>query len=86
MGDPKDPRLMWLKFWLLLIIGVPSPPRSLLCEAPHWRVAVYLALTVWAFCRAYYFTFYVIKHYIEPNYRFAGLLAFVQYLFRRRPN
>ncbi len=84
MPDLKDPRLMWLKFWMFLFIGAMSA-ALLLFESPHWKVALYLALTVWAFCRAYYFTFYVIQHYIDPNYRFAGLIAFFQYLFRRQP-
>jgi len=43
-----------------------------------------LALAVWAFCRAYYFAFYVIEHYADPGYRFAGLMSFIGYALRRR--
>lgn len=37
-----------------------------------------LALAVWGFCRAYDFAFYVIEHYIDPGYRYAGLWHFVR--------
>jgi hypothetical protein len=42
-----------------------------------------LAIAIWAFCRAYYFAFYVVEHYADPNFRFAGLVDFVRYLIRR---
>ena len=39
-----------------------------------------LAICVWCFARFYYFAFYVIEHYTDPGYRFAGLWSFVQYM------
>jgi hypothetical protein len=48
-------------------------------------VAGLTALAVWAFSRFYYFAFYVIEHYVDPGYKFAGLGSFVVYLFRKRP-
>lgn len=83
MGDLKDPRLMWLKAWIFLGMGVLFT-LLLLLRAPDWRVAVYLGLTVWAFCRAYYFAFYVIQHYIDPAYKFSGLTAFASSCLRQR--
>jgi hypothetical protein len=47
--------------------------------------AVLLALAIWGFCRFYYFAFYVIEKYVDPSYKFAGLISFVRYFFRRRP-
>jgi hypothetical protein len=46
--------------------------------------AALLALAIWSFARAYYFAFYVIEHYIDPDFKFAGLWAFAQYLARKR--
>ena len=43
-----------------------------------------LALTVWCFARAYYFAFYVVQHWIDPGYRFAGLFDFAVYLLRKK--
>ena len=43
------------------------------------------AVAVWCFARWYYFAFYVIEHYVDPGFKFAGLGAFARYLVRRRP-
>lgn len=83
VSDIKNPKLMWLKGALLLLIGVVSSALILL-EAASLRVGVLLVLCVWSFCRAYYFAFYVIEHYVDPSYRFSGLVSFVQYVLRRR--
>jgi hypothetical protein len=41
-------------------------------------------LTVWCFARCYYFAFYVIQHYVDPSYHFAGLWSFLTYLMKRQ--
>ena len=41
-------------------------------------------VTVWCFARAYDFAFYVIGHYVDPSFKFAGLGSFVRYLWKRR--
>ena len=55
---------------------------------PHTlgRVGLFtlFCLAIWSFCRAYYFAFYVIEHYVDPAFRFAGLLDFAKYLLRRK--
>ena len=56
----------------------------LIVRAPHWQIAVLLLICVWAACRAYYFAFYVIQHYVDPGYRFSGLFDFAKYLLRTR--
>ena len=80
--DLQNPRWMWLKAALLLLIGLLAG-GLVLVEAPGLRTFALLVLCVWGFCRAYYFVFYVIQHYIDPKYRFAGLLGFVRYLLRK---
>jgi len=74
---------MWLKGILFLILGIASA-ILLLVEFPHWRTAVLIAVAVWAFCRAYYFAFYVIEHYVDPGFRFSGLRSFVQYWLQKQ--
>ena len=55
------------------------------CRKQLTRVVVLLlAVSVWCFCRFYYFAFYVIEHYVDSNYRFAGLWSFAGYLWSRR--
>lgn len=71
LGDITDPRLLWVKgalFGLLALLAA----SALLLEAPSFRVAGLLALTVWASCRTYYFGFYVIERYIGSDRPVAG--------------
>jgi uncharacterized membrane-anchored protein len=83
MSDLANPKLMWLKGWLLLLIGLIAA-ILLILEHPTLHTAALLALCIWAFCRAYYFAFYVIHHYVDPSYRFSGLISFVQYAIRKK--
>ena len=82
MKDLTDPR--WIKFKgvLFLIVGVAAS-ILLLAEAPTWRVALLLMIAVWCFCRAYYFAFYVIEKYVDPDFRFSGLGSALKYFCRR---
>lgn len=83
MEDIKSPGLIWFKGGLFLVLGIGSA-ALLLIEAPRWRVGLLLAVTVWAFCRAYYFAFYVIERYVDSRYRFSGLVSFARYLLRKK--
>lgn len=82
MGDIRNPKLLYLKGALLLFLGILAA-GMLLTDHPDWRTALLLAIAIWAFCRAYYFAFYVVQHYADPGFRFAGLFDFVRYLIRR---
>ena len=81
--DLKDSRLIYLKGFLFLFLGMAAA-AMLLLEHPEIRVALLLAITVWSFCRFYYFAFYVITHYVDDRFKFAGLLAFAEYLLTGR--
>jgi hypothetical protein len=82
MRDLRDPRLMYLKAGLLLLTGLTAS-IILILENPSIRFVALLATAIWAFCRAYYFVFYVIQHFIDPNHRFAGLIDFGRYIVKR---
>ena len=83
MGDIKNPKLLWTKGILFLVLAIAAS-ALLLVEAPSVKVAVLLALAIWAFCRSYYFAFYVIERYVDPGYKFSGLASLVRYVVRRR--
>ncbi len=83
MRDLKNPKVIWLKGIVFLFMGIAAS-ALLLIESPTLRAAILLAVTIWAFCRAYYFAFYVIEHYVDPSYRFSGLISFITYALRRR--
>lgn len=78
MSDIKDVRLLWTKGGLFLMLGCTAS-GLLLLMSPNFESAILLAIAVWAFCRAYYFAFYVIEKYVDPGFRFAGLSSFLRY-------
>jgi hypothetical protein len=83
MKDLTDPR--WIKFKGVLFLSVGVLGSTLLIlEEPTVKVAVLLAITIWCFCRAYYFAFYVIEKYVDPSYRFSGLWSATIFLCSRR--
>ena len=83
MADLKNPKVIWVKGFLFLAIGLFASVLLVLYAQTVTVVALYF-LGVWAFCRFYYFAFYVIQHYVDPDYRFAGLLSFLKYAITKR--
>ncbi|HJZ90394.1 MAG TPA: hypothetical protein VKE40_05945 [Gemmataceae bacterium] len=83
MRDITSPTWLYFKGALFLFTGLFASVL-LLVESPALLTAFLLAVAIWSFCRLYYFAFYVIEHYIDPGYKFAGLTDFVRYAWRRR--
>ena len=83
MKDVTNPGWIKLKGILFLTLGLCSSVMLLL-EHPDWRVATLLIISLWGFCRFYYFAFYVIEHYVDPGFRFSGLWSFTRYLISKR--
>lgn len=83
MQNLLSPRWMVVKAVLFLAIAGLSAFVVLL-QNPSWTVAACLALIGWACSRAYYFAFYVVQHYVDPTFRFAGLVDFGRWCMRQR--
>ena len=83
MRDLTSGTAIKLKGALFVVLGLLSGVL-LWMDLPTWRTAILLAVCVWAFCRAYYFAFYVIERYVDPQFKFAGLWSAVRYLITRR--
>ena len=84
MRDLSNPLVIKLKGALFLFAGIVAAVLLIL-EHPTLKVGLLLALSIWCFCRAYYFAFYVIEHYVDPGYHFSGLWSFLRYLISNRP-
>jgi hypothetical protein len=82
MADLKDARLIYLKGILFLLSGCLAS-FLLLIEHPSLKTALLLGLAIWCSARFYYFAFYVIEHYVDSQFRFAGLWSFARYVLRR---
>ena len=83
MGDIKKVWLLYLKGFLLFLTGSISSLLLVLLNL-NFKNIVLLLLAIWGFCRAYYFAFYVIQHYIDSTFRFSGLIDFAKYQMKRR--
>ena len=82
MIEITNVRVLYFKGALFLIGGLGAS-ALLIVERPTLKHILLLSVTVWCFCRAYYFAFYVITHYVDSSYKFAGLSSFIAYVWRR---
>lgn len=83
MADLKSRQLIYLKGFLFLMILLFAA-GLILFETRSWQIAILLLLVVWSSARLYYFMFYVIEKYVDPEYKFAGIGSFLQYLLRKK--
>ena len=74
--------LLYLKAFLLFLTGFISSILLVLLNF-NFKTIVLLLLAIWGFCRAYYFAFYVIKHFVDPTYKFSGLIDFAKYSIKK---
>lgn len=81
--DITSPKLLKLKGLLFLLLGIMSA-GILLVMVPDWRVLLLLLICIWAFSRFYYFAFYVLHHYADPDFRYSGLWNLMRYLMRKK--
>jgi hypothetical protein len=83
MADLKDSRLIYLKGVLFFAILTASV-TVVLIENFSWKLAILLGLVIWSAVRLYYLMFYVIEKYVDPTYRFSGIISFIKYVVRRK--
>ena len=83
MTDLKSKK--WIVTKGVMFAGIALATATLiLIEMPSLRLAVLLALLVWASCRFYYFLFYVLEHYVDRTMRYAGLFDLLMGMKQRR--
>jgi len=83
MKDLKNPNWIIAKGFLFLFLGLLAG-TLLMIEHPTVKMVVLLTIAVWSFCRFYYFAFYVLGRYVDPSFKFSGLISLLQYVFSRR--
>lgn len=77
-GDLTSPIWFYAKAAGFLLVGLMSS-LLIIMQLPRWDVACYLAVSIWAFARAYYFAFYVIEHYIDLEFQYRGIIDLLYY-------
>ncbi|MHC4777123.1 MAG: hypothetical protein ACYTFG_00955 [Planctomycetota bacterium] len=83
MSDLKSPALIYLKAILFLLI-LASSVAWIGLETRNWMVVGLALLVAWSAARLYYFMFYVVEKYVDPEYRFSGILSFLLYLAAKK--
>lgn len=83
LGDIKSKRLILVKGFLFLLIGILALTAIALMTG-SMQVFALVLVAVWGFCRFYYFMFYCIEKYVDSSYRFAGLTSFLIYMLKRK--
>jgi hypothetical protein len=81
--DLTSPAALISKGWLFLLLGLVAA-GLLLAEDFNLRRLALLAIAVWAFCRFYYFLFYVLEHYAGRERPYAGVLDALKWALGRR--
>ena len=82
MTDLKSPNWIIFKGLLFLLLGILAAGFLIFLTA-RWDVLILLLISIWAFCRFYYFAFYAIQNYVDSDYKFDGLYSVVIYLIQR---
>ncbi|MFA6961539.1 MAG: hypothetical protein WC205_12360 [Opitutaceae bacterium] len=71
-ADIRSKWLLHAKGFLFLLVGLLAV-GALLLDSPTLRTLFLLLITIWAFCRFYYYLFYVLEHYIGRDQKYAGI-------------
>lgn len=72
MRDITSRPLLYAKAILFVLLAAIAG-ALLLARELRWQDAALLGICIWAACRAYFFLFYVLEHYVDPRLRYRGL-------------
>jgi len=81
-GDLQSKKWIVLKGVLFLLLAVFAA-AGLLLQSFRVETAALLAICVWASCRLYYFLFYVLQNYVDPTFKYRGILDALVFLTRK---
>lgn len=83
MSDITNVNIIFLKGFLFLC-GCMLSTLIIIMEHPTLKTGFLLACAIWCGARFYYFMFYVIEKYVDGNFKYAGIMSFIQYLIQKR--
>lgn len=81
-GDITSPRVLKFKGFLFALIGLIAT-GMLIARDPTWQTMLLFGLAIWAWCRFYYFLFYVLEHYAGSKRPYAGISDALKSVFNR---
>lgn len=80
--DITNTRLLKVKGLLFGLLGLVAA-ALLLFTTPTFQTALLLSICIWAFCRFYYFLFYVLENYAGRKRPYAGIGDALKEIFKR---
>ncbi len=81
-GDLTNPIALKIKGGLFAVIGLIAS-GLLIVNQPNIKTVLLLGLAIWAWCRFYYFLFYVLEHYAGQKRPYAGILDALKSVFSK---
>jgi hypothetical protein len=83
MGDLKSSKLIVAKGIAFALMAVLCA-ALLFAQSPAASTLALAATLMWASARFYYFLFYVLEKYVDPQLRYAGILDLARAIAARR--
>lgn len=83
MPDIKSKRLIVFK-GLLFAVALLFSAALLFADSQSLRTALLLAILIWSTARLYYFLFYVLHTYVDPNLKYSGVWKLLTVIVRGR--
>lgn len=83
MNPDLPVRWIFVKAGLFVLLAVLAG-GILVLQHPTWTTAGCALVLGWASARAYYFAFHVVQHWVDPEFRFRGLVEFAAWWRARR--
>jgi hypothetical protein len=81
--DIKAKWLLHAKGFLFLILGLFAA-GVIFIESQTIRTILLLVITIWAFCRFYYYMFYVLERYAGRDQKYAGILDALKFIIKSK--
>ena len=80
--DIKSRRLLHAKGLLFLFLGLFAS-LCLVLDRGDLKTVILLGIVIWAFCRFYYYLFYVLEKYAGRERKYAGLWDALTFVIRK---
>ena len=82
LSDDLNPRAIIVKGVMFLAITLFCF-GYLVSETKNFKTALVAGILIWAAARFYYFLFYVIEKYVDPSFKYSGVLDMIKSLRKK---
>ena len=83
MRDLQNSSIIVIKGFLFLLMGLFSG-FLLLSSVASLQNVFLLGITIWSFCRFYYFLFHVLENYVDERLKYRGIVDLMKTWWTQR--